>query len=109
MEDGENDLPEDPVPAEFAYHNPVPVLFGHCWKQGEPQILNTSAACLDFNVAWDGFLTEYRWSTDCAPRTWFGFQAPYKGAAWYSSPLGGLKPQRPAPGYVSRLFVNVCS
>ena len=62
MEGRELDLPEDPVPADFAYGDTVPVLFGHYWMRGEPRILNPCTSCLDFSVAKDGFLTAYRWS-----------------------------------------------
>ncbi len=62
MEGRESNLPEDPVPADYFYHDPVPVLFGHYWMRGEPRILHPRASCLDFSVAKDGFLTAYRWS-----------------------------------------------
>ena len=61
MEGRELDLPDEPVPTGFAYHDATPVLFGHYWMQGEPRILNPKASCLDFSVAKGGFLTAYRW------------------------------------------------
>jgi len=62
IEGRENDLPEDPVPTEFAYHDLVPVLFGHYWLRGVPRILGPYASCLDFSVAKGGVLSAYRWS-----------------------------------------------
>jgi len=44
------------------------VLMGHYWMRGEPRILNTRAACLNFSVARDGFLTAYRWSGEAKLR-----------------------------------------
>jgi hypothetical protein len=74
MEGREHELPEDPVPTDFLYRDPVPVLFGHYWMRGEPRILHPRASCLDFSVAKEGFLTAYRWSgeTECAPIIWLG-------------------------------------
>jgi hypothetical protein len=62
MEGRESDLPDVPVPTDYFYRDKSPVLFGHYWLQGEPQIQNPRAACLDFSVANGGYLTAYRWS-----------------------------------------------
>ena len=62
MEGREGELPDDPVPAEFRYDDATPVLFGHYWMSGKPQILDPRASCLDFSVAKGGVLTAYRWS-----------------------------------------------
>jgi hypothetical protein len=38
------------------------VFFGHYWLNGSPGITASNAACLDFSVAKEGYLTAYRWS-----------------------------------------------
>jgi len=55
-------LPNVEVSTDFRYRDSTPVLFGHYWLKGKPTITNTSAACLDFGVAANGYLTAYRWS-----------------------------------------------
>jgi hypothetical protein len=62
MEGFEASLPESPVTAEYHYAETVPVVFGHYWLTGTPSLLNEYAACLDFSIAKEGFLTAYRWS-----------------------------------------------
>jgi hypothetical protein len=62
MEDRQHVLPDYPVPADFAYFDATPVLFGHYWMRGEPHLLSPRASCLDFSVAKGGVLTAYRWS-----------------------------------------------
>jgi hypothetical protein len=62
IEGREAELPDGPVPLEFMYRDPEPVLFGHYWLTGEPYLLTQKASCLDFSVANGGFLTAYRWS-----------------------------------------------
>jgi hypothetical protein len=37
-------------------------VFGHYWLKGQPCITAPNAACLDFSVANEGYLTAYRWS-----------------------------------------------
>lgn len=37
-----------------------PVLFGHYWMDGEPDVLSPTATCLDFSVARGGPLAAYR-------------------------------------------------
>jgi hypothetical protein len=69
MDGGEHELPEDPIPADFAYREATPVLFGHYWMQGEPRILHRRASCLDFSVAKGGFLTAYQWSGEAELRS----------------------------------------
>jgi hypothetical protein len=61
MDGRESELPDEPVPTDFLYRDETPVLFGHYWMPGEPEIQNPRAACLDFSVAKGGFLTAYRW------------------------------------------------
>ncbi|MDT3381929.1 metallophosphoesterase [Labrys neptuniae] len=57
-----SELPDDPVPHDYHYQEAVPVMFGHYWLSGRPQLLSPTASCLDFSVAKGGVLTAYRWS-----------------------------------------------
>jgi hypothetical protein len=38
-----------------------PVLFGHYWFTGKPEVISKQFACLDYSVAKDGPLVAYRW------------------------------------------------
>jgi hypothetical protein len=62
MDDRLDDLPDVELPIDFRYMESTPVLFGHYWMEGEPTITFSNAACLDFSVARNGYLTAYRWS-----------------------------------------------
>jgi hypothetical protein len=62
MDGREAELPDLPVTADYHYTETTPVLFGHYWLQGKPVITAGHAACLDYSVAKQGFLTAYRWS-----------------------------------------------
>ena len=62
MDDRLEELPDVELPREFRYFGSLPVLFGHYWMNGEPTLTASNAACLDFSVAKQGFLTAYRWS-----------------------------------------------
>jgi hypothetical protein len=62
MDGMEARLPDLPVTTEYRYTESIPVFFGHYWLQGTPVISNGNAACLDFSVAKQGYLTAYRWS-----------------------------------------------
>ncbi|MGE9010681.1 metallophosphoesterase [Leptospira interrogans] len=62
MEGHEESLPDLPVTTEYHYREMVPTFFGHYWLRGVPQLSSDYAACLDFSVAKEGFLTAYRWS-----------------------------------------------
>jgi hypothetical protein len=62
LDDSLEELPDVKLPTDFRYLESTPVLFGHYWMPGEPTITNTAAACLDFSVANNGYLTAYRWS-----------------------------------------------
>jgi hypothetical protein len=59
-------LPNDKITTDFQYLDSKPVMFGHYWVQGEPAIINSRAACLDFSVARNGYLTAYQWSGEPA-------------------------------------------
>ena len=54
-----------PRPEEAArltgYDGRIPVFFGHYWFRGEPSIITSKVACLDYSVAKGGFLTAYTW------------------------------------------------
>jgi hypothetical protein len=58
----ENELPDTKLPRDFRYLENTPVFFGHYWLNGSPEITAPNAACLDFSVAKNGYLTAYRWS-----------------------------------------------
>jgi len=61
--DGREDkLPDSELPRDFRYHDSKPVFFGHYWLNGSPAITAPNAACLDFSIAKEGYLTAYRWS-----------------------------------------------
>jgi hypothetical protein len=62
IDDRLDELPDLELPIDFRYREETPVLFGHYWMPGEPRITFPTAACLDFSVARNGYLTAYRWS-----------------------------------------------
>jgi hypothetical protein len=62
MEGRENEIPDSSLPKDYRYHESKPVFFGHYWLMDEPGITAPNAACLDFSVAKEGYLTAYRWS-----------------------------------------------
>ncbi|MBX3549072.1 MAG: metallophosphoesterase [Xanthobacteraceae bacterium] len=55
-------LPDTPIGSDYLYSASKPVLFGHYWLRGTPELTSPGAACLDFSVARAGYLTAYRWS-----------------------------------------------
>ena len=56
-------IPDLPMPAEWVGHpySGVPVLFGHYWFTGKPEVISPRFACLDYSAARDGPLVAYRW------------------------------------------------
>ena len=56
-------IPDVPLPAEWKVHqySGPPVLFGHYWFTGKPEVISPQFACLDYSVAKDGPLVAYRW------------------------------------------------
>ncbi len=62
MEGREHEIPDSCLPKDYRYQEAKPVFFGHYWLKGEPRITAPNAACLDFSVAREGYLTAYRWS-----------------------------------------------
>jgi hypothetical protein len=59
----EERIPDVPLPAEWKGHqySGPPVLFGHYWFTGTPQVISPQFACLDYSVAKGGPLVAYRW------------------------------------------------
>ena len=58
-------LPEDPITVDTpAPYTDVPVIFGHYWRTGTPDVLNPKAVCVDYSVANGGPLVAYRWSDE---------------------------------------------
>ena len=56
-------IPDLPMPAEWVGHpySGPPVLFGHYWFTGKPEVISQRFACLDYSAARDGPLVAYRW------------------------------------------------
>jgi Calcineurin-like phosphoesterase len=56
-------IPDLPMPAEwkgYRYSGP-PVIFGHYWLTGAPNVRSPRFACVDYSVANGGPLVAYRW------------------------------------------------
>jgi hypothetical protein len=56
-------IPDVPMPEGWKAHpySGPPVLFGHYWFTGKPEVISPRFACLDYSVAKDGPLVAYRW------------------------------------------------
>jgi hypothetical protein len=56
-------IPDVALPEEWKAHtySGPPVLFGHYWFTGKPQVISPRFACLDYSVANGGPLVAYRW------------------------------------------------
>jgi Calcineurin-like phosphoesterase len=56
-------IPDVALPEEWKAHpySGPPVLFGHYWFTGKPQVISPRFACLDYSVASGGPLVAYRW------------------------------------------------
>jgi diadenosine tetraphosphatase ApaH/serine/threonine PP2A family protein phosphatase len=59
MDGIEASLPDVPVKTDYHYVGKIPVFFGHYWLSGMPVVTGSYAACLDFSVAKNGFLTAH--------------------------------------------------
>jgi len=59
----EGQIPDVALPTEWRGHrySGPPVLFGHYWFSGTPQVISNQFACLDYSVARGGPLVAYRW------------------------------------------------
>lgn len=57
-------LPDIKVSRESmpGYDLQKPLFIGHYWLRGEPTLLTSNIACLDWSVAQDGPLVAYRWN-----------------------------------------------
>ncbi len=57
------ELPGDPLDdgAQGVYGDAVPVIVGHYWRTGDPELLAPHVACVDYSVAKGGPLVAYRW------------------------------------------------
>jgi hypothetical protein len=55
-------LPDTLVDALGRYADPVPVIVGHYWCEGSPELFDPLVACVDYSVAKNGPLVAYRWS-----------------------------------------------
>jgi hypothetical protein len=56
-------IPDVPLPEEWRLHpySGPPVLFGHYWFTGQPEVISPRFACLDYSAARAGPLVAYRW------------------------------------------------
>jgi hypothetical protein len=57
-------LPDAKIPdnARIGYTGDKPVFVGHYWMTGEPEILSSTVACVDYSAGKGGPLVAYRWS-----------------------------------------------
>jgi hypothetical protein len=57
------ELPDTPIPPElrFGYEADKPVLVGHYWMRGTPDILAPRVACVDYSAGRGEPLVAYRW------------------------------------------------
>jgi hypothetical protein len=62
MDGREDEIPDSTLPTDYRYRESKPVFFGHYWLRGQPEVTAPNAACLDFSVAKNGYLTAYRWT-----------------------------------------------
>jgi hypothetical protein len=56
-------FPQAPVPphALIGHDGGKPVVVGHYWLTGTPELLSNKVACVDYSVAKGGKLIAYRW------------------------------------------------
>jgi hypothetical protein len=56
-------IPDVPLPAKWRSHpySGPPVIFGHYWFTGTPQVISPKFACVDYCAAKDGPPVAYRW------------------------------------------------
>lgn len=67
----EGQVPNAPLPTEWTGHeySGSPVLFGHYWFSGVPEVISRQFACLDYSVAKNGPLVAYRWDGEAELRS----------------------------------------
>jgi hypothetical protein len=61
-------IPNEPMPAEWQSHPYAgpPVIFGHYWFTGTPEVISAKFVCVDYSAAKDGPLVAYRWDGETA-------------------------------------------
>ena len=64
----EGTIPDLPLPEEWRGHpySGPPVIFGHYWFTGKPEVISPRFACVDYSAAKDGPLVAYRWDGETA-------------------------------------------
>ncbi|MEQ8717719.1 MAG: metallophosphoesterase [Acidimicrobiales bacterium] len=56
-------LPDDPIdPPMRPYTDAVPVIYGHYWETGVPELTSPKTACVDYSAGNGEALVAYRWS-----------------------------------------------
>ncbi len=67
----EHRIPDLPLPTEWQGHpyGGCPVLFGHYWFTGTPEVISDHFACLDYSAAREGPLVAYRWDGEAELRS----------------------------------------
>jgi hypothetical protein len=67
----EETIPDLALPEEWRGHpySGPPVLFGHYWFTGKPEVISPRFACLDYSAARDGPLVAYRWDGEAELKT----------------------------------------
>jgi hypothetical protein len=43
------------------YHDSTPLIVGHYWREGDPEVLHHRVACVDYSAGRGGPLTAYKW------------------------------------------------
>ncbi len=57
------ELPDDPItPPVPPYDDDVPVIVGHYWRTGTPDVISERVACVDYSAVAGGPLVAYRWT-----------------------------------------------
>jgi hypothetical protein len=60
--DASLELPDDPIePPVPPYESDVPVIVGHYWRTGTPEVITPKVACVDYSAVKGGPLVAYRW------------------------------------------------
>ena len=56
-------LPDLPIPASLkvCQETDKPIVIGHYWLTGKPELLSTQVACVDYSAGNGGPLCAYRW------------------------------------------------
>jgi hypothetical protein len=64
-------IPDTPIPAHLdrCTYSGMPVVFGHYWFSGDPQVISPKFACVDFSAAYHGPLVAYRFDGESELQT----------------------------------------